>query len=156
MKTYLKEIFKSAGNKLEYLQNIELQLSKPQDDTHGDYATNIAMTLTKKLRRNPREIAQEIIDSLEFDKSIISKVEIAGPGFINFFFTPSFVNQIVDVINKKQDQFGLSKEFNSKRANVEFVSANPTGPIMSPTFSLYLINTAPRGIPIIIQIISFY
>ncbi|MCP5064570.1 MAG: arginine--tRNA ligase [Ignavibacteriae bacterium] len=129
MKTYLKEIFNSAENKLDYLQNIELQLSKPQDDTHGDYATNIAMTLTKKLKRNPREIAQEIIDSLEFDKLIISKVEIAGPGFVNFFFTPSFVNQIVDVINKKQNQFGLSKEFNGKRANVEFVSANPTGPL---------------------------
>lgn len=129
MKKYLKEIFKSAESNLVYLQNIELQLSKPQDDTHGDYATNIAMTLTKKLRRNPREIAQEIIDGLQFDKSKISKVEIAGPGFINFFFTPSFVNQIVELINTKKNQFGLSNEFNGKSANVEFVSANPTGPL---------------------------
>ncbi|MEE9431584.1 MAG: arginine--tRNA ligase [Melioribacteraceae bacterium] len=129
MKTYLREIFKSAQNKLEYLQVIELQLSKPQDDTHGDYASNIAMTLTKKLKRNPREIAQEIIDALEFDKTKISKVEIAGPGFINFFFTPNFVNQIVELINKEQDKFGLSKKFEGKTANVEFVSANPTGPL---------------------------
>ncbi len=129
MKNYIKNLFNQAENNLDYLKNTDLQLNVPQEVTHGDYSTNIAMLLTKKLKKNPREIANEIINNLDYDPSIISKIEIAGPGFINFFFTPSFVNKIVKTIFDEKEQFGKSKKYNDIKANVEFVSANPTGPL---------------------------
>ncbi len=129
MKKYLIDLFNEASPKLEYLKNLSIQLNVPQDSLHGDYSTNVAMLLTKQLRKNPKEITQEIINHLEVDNSIISKIEIAGPGFINFYFTPSYVNKLIAVINKESKKFGLSNEFSGKRANVEFVSANPTGPL---------------------------
>ena len=129
MKNYIKKIFNEAETKLDYLKEVELQLNIPQETTHGDYSTNIAMLLTKKLRKNPKEIAQTIIDNLDYDNSVISKIEIAGPGFINFFFTPSFVNEIIKTIGNEKELFGKSQKYNGVKANVEFVSANPTGPL---------------------------
>src|SRR5574338_432866 len=87
------------------------------------------MLLTKKLNKSPRIIAQEIIDTLELDNSIIKKTEIAGPGFINFFFTPVYTSKIIKEILDKKENFGKSDKYKGKRANVEFVSANPTGPL---------------------------
>ncbi len=101
----------------------------PKIETHGDLSSNAAMILSKKLKRNPKEIAAEIISNLELDNAVISKTEIAGPGFINFYFTPEFVAEIVKEINKAGDDFGKSKKYFGKKANVEFVSANPTGPL---------------------------
>jgi len=129
VKNYIKNLFQQAENNLDYLKDIELQLNVPQEVSHGDYSTNIAMLLTKKLKKNPREIAQKIIDNLEYDPEIISKIEIAGPGFINFFFSPSFVNKIIKTICDVKEQFGKSKKYKGVKANVEFVSANPTGPL---------------------------
>ena len=129
MKSYLQKVFKNASNKLSYLQEADLQLTVPQDSINGDYSTNIAMVLAKILKRNPREIAQEIIANLETDKEILSKIDIAGPGFINFYFQPQYVNQIIETVNLAGADYGKSDEFNGKKANVEFVSANPTGPL---------------------------
>ena len=129
MKSYLENLFTSTSTKLEFLANLDIQFNVPQDTTHGDYSTNVAMLLTKALKRNPREIAKTIIENLELDNSIISKVEIAGPGFINFYFTPNFVNKLIKKINSDGSEYGLSKKYNGKKANVEFVSANPTGPL---------------------------
>lgn len=129
MKNYLDKLFSNACAKLEFLNDLELQFNVPQDSTHGDYSTNVAMLLTKKLKKNPREIAKTIIDNLEIDSSIISKIDIAGPGFINFYFTPEFVNKLINKIVSDGAKFGLSDDFKGKKANVEFVSANPTGPL---------------------------
>ncbi len=129
MKNYIQKIFIEAEAKLEYLKEVELQLNIPQEITHGDYSTNIAMLLTKKLKKNPREIAKTIIDNLNYDSSVISKIEIAGPGFINFFFMPSFVNRIIKTIGNEKEHFGKSNKYKGVKANVEFVSANPTGPL---------------------------
>lgn len=129
MKNYLEKLFLNACTKLEFLNDLELQFNVPQDSTHGDYSTNVAMLLTKKLKQNPREIAKTIIENLEVDKSIISKIDIAGPGFINFYFTPEFVNKLINKVVSDGVKFGLSDEFKGKKANVEFVSANPTGPL---------------------------
>lgn len=129
MKKYLRKIFKDAVNRLPYLDDIELLFDTPKIETHGDLSTNAAMLLSKKLKRNPRELAEEIISNLEIDKFIISKTEIAGPGFINFYFTHSFIAEIIKEINERGDDFGKSKKYAGKRANVEFVSANPTGPL---------------------------
>ena len=129
MKNYLIKLFKTAQAKLPYLSEIDLTFSVPGQSNHGDYATNAAMILSKKLKRNPKEIANEIIANLDYDKKIIEKVEIAGPGFINFYFTASFNSQIVKDILREKENFGRSKKYAGKKAMVEFVSANPTGPL---------------------------
>jgi arginyl-tRNA synthetase len=129
LKNYLTELFKKAGSKLNYLHTALIQFNIPQDLANGDYSTNIAMLLTKELKKNPKQIAAEIVSNLAIDNNVIYKTEIAGPGFINFYFTPNFVNQILTEINNKDQIFGFSQKFNGKKANIEFVSANPTGPL---------------------------
>ena len=127
MKEYLVNLFAQAAEKLSYLKNVELQFNVPQETAHGDLSTNIAMLLTKELKKNPRAIADEIISNLPLDENIISKVQVAGPGFINFYFTPGFVNAIINKIIQQNDRYGFSNEFSGKKANVEFASlANPT------------------------------
>jgi arginyl-tRNA synthetase len=129
LKKYLYKIFEQAKQQLPYLGQLDLAFDTPKMESHGDLSCNAAMILSKKLKRNPREIATEIISNLKIDKTIISKTEIAGPGFINFYFSPSFVTGIIKEINEFGHDFGKSKKYLGKRANVEFVSANPTGPL---------------------------
>jgi arginyl-tRNA synthetase len=129
LKKYLNEIFYALSDKLVYLKDITVNFNVPNISTHGDLSTNAAMLLTKKLKRNPREIADEIISNLEYDKNKISSLEIAGPGFINFHFTSSFIAEIVRNIIQAGSNFGKSEKYKGKKAMVEFVSANPTGPL---------------------------
>ncbi len=129
MKEYLYSAFREAENKIPELKEISISFDVPKSIEHGDLSSNAAMLLTKRLKKNPKVIAQEIIDALELNKSVISKVEIAGPGFINFFFSKDYVTKIIKEILDKKDKFGKSDKFKGKRANVEFVSANPTGPL---------------------------
>ncbi|MBI9071977.1 MAG: arginine--tRNA ligase [Melioribacteraceae bacterium] len=129
MKQYLKDLFKKSSDKLEYLKDANLVFTVPNIGSHGDFSTNVAMTLTKQLKRNPREIASEIVENLEADKNVISSIEIAGPGFINFSFTPQFTAQIIKNILAEKRDFGKSGKYKGKKALVEFVSANPTGPL---------------------------
>lgn len=129
MKEYLYKIFNEAKNKLTYLNGVEITFSPPNQSDHGDQSTNMAMLLTKKLRKNPREIASEIIENLSIDKNVITKVEIAGPGFINFFFSAEYLAEIINKINDQNENFGKSDKYKNKKANIEFVSANPTGPL---------------------------
>lgn len=129
MKEYLNNIFNEAKQKLRYLNDVDIAFSVPNQSDHGDQSTNVAMLLTKQLKKNPREIASEIIENLIIDNTIIAKVEIAGPGFINFHFTVEYVSRIIGKINEENENFGKSQKYNGKKANVEFVSANPTGPL---------------------------
>ncbi len=129
MKEYLYNLFVSASEKLPYLKEIPFIFEIPKQESFGDFSTNAAMLLTKVLKRNPREIAREIIDNLPIDEKIINKTEIAGPGFINFFFTNEFIAGIVKNILQEKDSFGKSDKYSGKKADVEFVSANPTGPL---------------------------
>jgi len=129
LREYLYTIFSEAENSLPYLNDIELLFTPPNQSSHGDQSTNLAMLLSKKLKKNPREIASEIIKKLKIDNKIISKVEIAGPGFINFFFTIEYLSRIISKINIKKGNFGRSNKYEGKKANIEFVSANPTGPL---------------------------
>lgn len=129
MKKYLIKIFSDAAKKLDYLSEAELSFDIPKIESHGDLSCNVAMTLTKKLKKNPRSIAEEIISNLNYDDSVINKIEIAGPGFINFFFSGAYVAQIVKQILEEKKNYGKSRKYSEKKANVEFVSANPTGPL---------------------------
>ena len=105
-----------------------IMLEIPQRQTQGDYATNLAMRLTKQLKRNPREIAQTIVDQIK-DLDMLDKVEIAGPGFINFFIKPSVLAQVIDNVLSLGNQYGSHQFEQEEKVLVEYVSANPTGPL---------------------------
>lgn len=100
----------------------------PKDTKHGDLATNIAMTLAKICKKAPRAVAEEICAELQ-KNPLIEKVEIAGPGFINVTFKQSFWHEQVLLMESMKDKFGSLTYGNHRRVNVEYVSANPTGPL---------------------------
>ena len=129
MKAYIQELFADASNKLEFLKEKEFQLSVPANPEHGDLACNIAMLLTKELKKNPRQIAEEIVSNIDDKNKYLNKIEIAGPGFINFYFSHSVLVDILTKIEEKKEQFGSTNKYAGKNAIVEFVSANPTGPL---------------------------
>ena len=129
MKRYLHSLFEKASSRLDYLKDLTLHFEIPSNSEFGDLSCNAALLLSKKLKRNPRTLAEEILNKLEIDTSIISKAEIAGPGFINFFYTPSYVTGIINEILADEENYGRTNKFEGKKANVEFVSANPTGPL---------------------------
>jgi len=129
LKKYLINIFNEAHTKLPFLKEVNLTFTIPNQKNHGDYSTNVALLIGKILKRRPAEIANEIINNLDYDLKIIEKIELAGPGFINFYFTPSFNSGIIKEILADKDKFGRSKKYSGKKAIVEFVSANPTGPL---------------------------
>lgn len=129
MKNYLNKIFSEASNKLDYLKNLKLSFEVPKNESLGDLSSNVALLLSKSLKKPPRTIAEEILQILEIDRNVIKRTEIAGPGFINFYFHPEYVSKIVKLIHANSSSFGKSHKYEGKRANVEFVSANPTGPL---------------------------
>lgn len=129
MKKYLEDIFTKAAEKLSYLNEVDKIFTVPNQLNHGDYSTNVALLLSKRLKKSPKEIANEIVSNLEIDNSIVEKIDIAGPGFINFYFSPSFVPNILSQILQENENFGKSIKHRGKKALVEFVSANPTGPL---------------------------
>ncbi len=108
---------------------IDYVFSIPKFENHGDLSINVAMQLARELKSNPRQIAQQIVEKLQPDPELISRVEIAGPGFINFFFSIGLLQRVVKDILQEGEHYGRQETFRGKRANVEFVSANPTGPL---------------------------
>ncbi|MFQ3607142.1 MAG: arginine--tRNA ligase [Chloroherpetonaceae bacterium] len=107
----------------------EIIIEKPNDEKFGDASSNVAMTLAKELKKNPRQIAQELVSKFKFNPEHVERVDIAGAGFINFYFSKSLLQQSVAEILAKGDAFGKSSVGAGKRAMVEYVSANPTGPL---------------------------
>ena len=105
-----------------------LEIERTRDSAHGDFATNIALQLAKPARRNPRQLAQAIVDALA-PSDLIGKVEIAGPGFINFHLSAGAYQQELGRIFDLGATYGYSKRQAGERCVVEFVSANPTGPL---------------------------
>ena len=101
----------------------------PGDRTHGDLATNVAMVSAKAFRSAPRKIAETIVAQLNLEGTYFEKVEIAGPGFLNFFLSPAYYGDIVAEAIEKGDDFGRSDFGSGKKVMVEYVSANPTGPM---------------------------
>ncbi|MEC4750059.1 arginine--tRNA ligase [Methylomicrobium sp. Wu6] len=105
-----------------------INIEHSKDSLHGDFASNLALVLAKPAKSNPRQLAEEIVAALPQDDAV-TKVEIAGPGFINFFIDPMGQYEIIRTIHDKGFEFGISKIGAGKRVQVEFVSANPTGPL---------------------------
>lgn len=126
----LKQQIKEAVLKAELASAEEIPpivLEKPKEKNHGDFATAIAMQLARIAKKSPRSIADEIVNHLNQTEASIEKVEIAGPGFINFFIKEDFLGSIIPAIIKEGDAYGKSTAGQDKRIQVEFVSVNPTG-----------------------------
>ena len=104
-------------------------VERPRDEGHGDWATNLAMALAKPLRRKPRELAEEIVAKLALPGGAIAKTEIAGPGFINFWLAQAALSEHLRTIIQTGARYGRHDFGRGLRINVEFVSANPTGPL---------------------------
>ena len=107
---------------------VSIEVDHTRSKEHGDFATNGALTLAKAARAKPREVAEKIVKALPASP-LIAKVEIAGPGFINFFLKDGAYQQIVTRILKEGEHYGRSTLGAGQRVQVEFVSANPTGPL---------------------------
>ena len=105
-----------------------ITIDRTRDAQHGDFASNLALMLAKQAKTNPRQLAEKLMAALPEDASII-KVELAGPGFINFFIDPTAQFQVIKQIHDQGREFGLSQVGAGKKVQVEFVSANPTGPL---------------------------
>ena len=105
-----------------------IQITSTKDPSHGDFATNLAMMLAKPAGKNPREMAELISDNLPANE-LVEKIDIAGPGFINFFIKSGSTMSIIQSIIEQGEKFGLSDIGKGKKVQVEFVSANPTGPL---------------------------
>ena len=133
MKDQLKDLIKkciqdliSKGILIEMPPNVRLDHTK--DNSHGDYATNIALMLSKQAKMNPVDLAKIIVDQLE-ESSFINKIEIAGPGFINFFISDESSSSVVSEIIDQGALYGSSEIGQGKKVLLEYVSANPTGPL---------------------------
>lgn len=125
--TNIKQELENVLKKLNIEVQVPFVVEIPKDNTNGDYATNIAMQLTKILKQNPRNIANQVVELFNKDACNVEKIEIAGPGFINFFVkSTSFASLIKHVIDAN-DNFGKQDYGKGKKYDVEFVSANPTG-----------------------------
>ncbi|RAI79169.1 arginine--tRNA ligase [Macrococcoides goetzii] len=125
--TLIEEI-KQAILKAELVTEVpEIKIEIPKDTKNGDYATNIAMVLTKLAKKNPREIAQAIVDHLDVKKADVTKIDIAGPGFINFYMDNAYLTGIITEALNKKDDFGKAEQPKNEKILVEYVSANPTG-----------------------------
>lgn len=107
----------------------EVILLTPKNKSHGDLSTNIAMQLSRELRAKPLDIANFIINSLDIQGTIVDKVKIAGPGFINFWLSENWLYKVIDEIREQGEDFGKVNLGKGKRVQVEFVSVNPTGPL---------------------------
>ena len=105
-----------------------IQLDHTKDKTHGDLATNLAMTLAKPAQRRPRELAERLLAALPASE-LVSKVEIAGPGFINFFLSSASAANVIRSVLQRGETYGHNQSGAGQKVQVEFVSANPTGPL---------------------------
>ncbi len=101
----------------------------PKIESHGDLSTNVALVLAPETQENPRQLAEKIMSQLEPDDQIIDRMEVAGPGFINFFYSPALLQSIVKTVLTEGNGFGKNALGKGLRAQAEFVSANPTGPL---------------------------
>lgn len=127
LKGTIKEIIKHALAELgiSYDEN-KIVVEVPKNRENGDFACNIAMQLAKELKDNPRNIAEKLVSKIKGNNKM-QKLEIAGPGFINFFLNDSYILEGIKEVISQNDKYGMSHVGNNKKINIEFVNANPTG-----------------------------
>ncbi len=132
MKQHVEQLLQQALTALATtetpLDNVTVAVERTRDLSHGHFASNLAMQLAKPLRKSPRDIAQSIIDQLPESK-LVAKTDIAGPGFINFYLDDTAFHQELLSIKEAAAAYGTNDRGAGQRINLEFVSANPTGPL---------------------------
>jgi arginyl-tRNA synthetase len=126
LKSEIKAAVLKAGLATED-QIPDVILEVPKEKSHGDYSTNMAMQLARVAKKAPRMIADDIMANFDQSKASIEKMEIAGPGFINFYMNNEYLTDLIPLILDQNQEYGQSNAGNGERVNVEFVSANPTG-----------------------------
>lgn len=133
IKEKIKEQIALALNKakekelISFNQIPDFTIEVPKEKAHGDFAANVAMLLAKEARLAPRQIAQIIKDNMPDSSDWVSKLEIAGPGFLNFYLQPSWVYPVLPLVLEQDEKYGCSDYGQNSKIQVEFVSANPTG-----------------------------
>lgn len=134
MKTHLQELIAQALLDLQRTEKLpreldpDIQLERTRAEAHGDFSCNVAMLLAKAAKSNPRDIAENIIGEL-LESKHVDKVEVAGPGFINFYLTKASLQSVIKQVLARGEQFGYCEDGVGHKVTVEFVSANPTGPL---------------------------
>ncbi len=118
-----------SGIQPEDISVSEVIIEVPRDKQHGDFATNFAMQITKVVKKPPRTVAEILISKFCFDDTYVEKAELAGPGFINFFIAKDWLVSVMSVIEEASADFGRVDVGNGEKVMVEFISANPTGPM---------------------------
>ena len=108
---------------------VNYQVETPREKANGDFSTNAAMLLTKIAKKAPRMIAEELISKMDCNGKYIEKVEVAGPGFINFYLNKNWLYDVIDLVEKMGNRYGSIDYGKGKKVMVEFISANPTGPM---------------------------
>jgi arginyl-tRNA synthetase len=129
MKHFLTIGIRKALSDLGIQTDKDIVIDKPKEEKFGDASCNIAMMLAKAEKKNPRQLAQDIVSKLPFTADEIEKTEIAGAGFINFYFAKPFIQKVVVDVLSQKERYGTTNIGQNKRALVEYVSANPTGPL---------------------------
>ena len=133
MKQHIETLVRTALNQLHAAGQLSeipaiVQIEASKDKLHGDFACNVAMILAKQAQKKPREIAEWIVGALP-TSPYVEKIEIAGPGFINFFLTADAMTGVIQTILTEKENYGRCKIGREKRVLVEFLSANPNGPL---------------------------
>jgi len=131
LKSYLKQQIQEAAkkNNIDITKLPPIQITPSRQKEHGDLATNIALLLASSEKKKPRDIAESLVSAMRFESDIIESIEIAGPGFINFSMSPKYLYQALDKLLKQGDSYGQTDFGKGLKTQVEFVSANPTGPL---------------------------
>ncbi|MEN6371639.1 MAG: arginine--tRNA ligase [Armatimonadota bacterium] len=127
VQTALEDAKKSGDLAIDAIPEVEIDIPKKKE--FGDYSTNVAMVLARTLGKSPREVAQQVIDRIMQSGGIIEKVQIAGAGFINFYLKPDWYHNIIRMVDTEKERYGTSSKHTGESILVEFVSANPNGPV---------------------------
>ncbi|PJA93832.1 MAG: arginine--tRNA ligase, partial [Candidatus Komeilibacteria bacterium CG_4_9_14_3_um_filter_37_5] len=131
-KEKIQIIIQRAVQKISWPPDVSLEINYPSSINFGHYSCNIAMILARSLKKSPQELAQELKTELLKDQEVLttfSKVEVAGPGFLNFHLSTRYLEQELLAINKQKAKYGQSKLAKKEKVMIEFISANPTGPL---------------------------
>ncbi|MCH8303570.1 MAG: arginine--tRNA ligase [Candidatus Marinimicrobia bacterium] len=130
MKELLSKALSEASAKLGYkIPPSEIGLEKPKNRSHGDLSSNLALLLAGKSKQKPLVVANNLKENISLDEKIIEKIEVAPPGFLNFTYGSGYRTEVIETILSEKSNYGRSSVGKNKTVNVEFVSANPTGPL---------------------------
>ena len=130
MREQISKALSEASAKLGYeIQSSEIGLEKPKNRSHGDLSSNLALLLAGKSKQKPLVVANKLKENISFDEKIIEKIEVAPPGFLNFTYGSGYRAEVIETILSEKSNYGRSSVGKNKTVNVEFVSANPTGPL---------------------------